>query len=242
MHQIPTQERLIAALDLPHYEQAESLVQSLYPTVQYFKIGMEMFYASGRPVAELVLRTGAKLFLDLKLHDIPNTVARALEQLTEIGAHMINVHIAGGEAMLVASREAVEKRAAQLGVPRPLLLGVTVLTSTTQEELQADGHPLSPKELVRRRAELALKTGLDGIVCSPLEAALVKEVSGGRLFTVTPGIRPISREDDQRRIATPTDAIKGGSDYLVVGRPIYAAADPLASAQAIQREIEEAVQ
>ena len=238
---IKINERLIVPLDLPNYEEAEAMVHLLSPTVTYFKVGMELYYAAGRNATNLVKHSKAKIFLDLKLHDIPNTVARALDQLTEIGVDMINVHISGGETMLKAAREAVETRAAHLGIDRPKLLGVTVLTSISDEDLQQDGYNETVLELVKRRTLLALECGLDGIVCSPKEAGLVKEVSAGKLFTVTPGIRLIEAGDDQKRVTTPEVAINGGSDYLVVGRPITQAADPLAAAREFQRIIEEAV-
>ncbi|MCL2497918.1 MAG: orotidine-5'-phosphate decarboxylase [Symbiobacteriaceae bacterium] len=239
MPELKPEERLIVALDVANHETAAQLVEQLTPAVSYFKIGLELFYAANRQTAQLVVASGAKLFLDLKLHDIPNTVSRAIVQLVEIGASMVNFHISGGRAMLEAAREAAERRAAQLGVPPPLLLGVTVLTSLAAEDLAAEGIALAPHLVVEKRTRLAWEAGLDGIVCSPQEAALVKEVSGGRLFTVTPGIRQADNADDHSRYTTPAVAIKGGSDYLVVGRPIYEAADPLAAALAIQQQIKE---
>ena len=234
-------DRLIVPLDVPHYEDAEQLYQLLSPEVHWFKVGYEMFYASGRSITDMLTRNNTQFFLDLKLHDIPNTVGKGMEQLVETGMSMVTVHTSGGKAMMMAAREAAEKRSTELGIPRPLLLGVTVLTSLSEEDLQADGFALSVAEIVRRRSVLAMESGLDGIVCSPAEASLVKEATGGKLFTVTPGIRPQAAGDDQQRVATPFAAIQSGSDYLVVGRPIYAAVDPLAAAQAVLKEIKEAL-
>ena len=241
MTKLLPQDRLIVPLDVPHYEDAELLYQLLSPSVRWFKVGYEMFYASGRSITDMLARNNTKFFLDLKLHDIPNTVGKGMEQLVETGMSMITVHTSGGQAMMMAAREAAEKRSAELGVPRPLILGVTVLTSLSAEDLAADGYNLTLAEIVHRRSVLALDSGLDGIVCSPAEASVVKEATGGKLFTVTPGIRPRAAVDDQRRVATPFEAIRGGSDYLVVGRPIYAAADPLVAAQSVLKEIEEAL-
>lgn len=220
-------DRLIVALDTPTLAQAEHLVEQLAPHVGYFKVGSELFLAAGTQAIAMVKRAGAKVFLDLKIHDIPNTVAKAVEQAVGYRVDMLTIH-ASGEAMMRAASEAAARRAEALGQPKPLVLGVTVLTSMTDEDLRAEGYPQSVAELVGIRARLAGKAGLDGLVCSPRELTLVKTES--KLLTVVPGIRPTERGDDQRRTSTPEIAIQAGADYLVVGRPITAAPDPSAAA------------
>ena len=239
MEQLNLRDRLIVALDYPDLPSAEHLVNSVSSQVGYFKVGFELYLAAGPKAIALAKQNDAKVFLDLKLHDIPNTVGKAVEQLINYGVNMMTVHISGGAAMIHAAREAAERRSAALGITRPLILGVTVLTSLNEEDLLQDGNSLGLDELVVRRALLAQANGADGVICSPREAALVKRFFGGTLYTVTPGIRMITVQDDQKRVTTPAAAMAGGSDYIVVGRAITAAEDPAAAVQAILQNMKE---
>jgi len=223
---IPVENRLIVPMDVESLEKAEILFSQIGHKVRFFKVGYELYYASGRKGIDLAKSNGAKIFLDLKLHDIPNTVGKAVEQLMNYGVDMLTLHISGGGPMLEAAREAAERRSAVLGIPRPILLGVTVLTSIGENDLQSDGIQIGLEELVIRRALFAQTHGVDGVICSPKEAASIKKMSGGGLITVTPGIRLTDEHGDQKRVTTPMEAMQGGSDYIVVGRPIYAAANP----------------
>jgi len=216
-------DRLIVALDVPDLAEAALLLARLRPLVRWFKVGSELFTAAGPRAVALVLESGGRVFLDMKYHDIPQTVGRAVASAGRLGVSMVNVHAAGGEAML---RAAAGARGA--GV---LLIGVTVLTS-----LQDD--PLTVADQARRVQE----AGLDGVVASAREAALIKQACGDRFLVVTPGIRPADApEDDQRRTATPGEAVAAGSDFLVVGRPITAARDPAQAAERILDEMRDAV-
>lgn len=226
MDRLSIENRLIVPMDVADFRQAEQLFEQVGRKARFFKVGYELFYGSGAKAVELAKSKGARVFLDLKLHDIPNTVAKAVEQLMNLGVDMLTLHISGGGPMLNAAREAAEKRSAQLGIARPLLLGVTVLTSIGEEDLRQDGIQLGLEELVIRRALFAQAHGIDGVICSPLEAASIKKMSGGGLVTVTPGIRLSDAHGDQKRVTTPADAMRNGSDFIVVGRPIYAAANP----------------
>ncbi|HEY8449627.1 MAG TPA: orotidine-5'-phosphate decarboxylase, partial [Bacillota bacterium] len=183
-----------------------------------------------------------RLFVDVKLHDIPNTVAGAARALAQRGAWLLTVHVAGGRAMCEAALAAAAEGAAQAGVPRPLVVGVTVLTSLDEAALGDElGHARPVADEVLRRAELAVRWGLDGVVCSPREAARVRAVIGPDRLLITPGIRPAgAASGDQARVATPAAAVRAGADYLVVGRPVHAAADPYAALLAIAREVEQA--
>ncbi len=231
-------DRLIVALDTSTLTQAEAMVRQLAPHVGCFKVGSELFLAAGVPAIEMVKRAGAKVFLDLKFHDIPNTVAKAVEQAVSYGVDMLTIHTSGGVAMMRAASEIAAQRALTLGLAKPLVLGVTVLTSMTDEDLRAEGYQQSVSELVGIRARLAEQAGLDGLVCSPQELAMVKAAS--KLLTVVPGIRPSDRGDDQRRTSTPNLAIGAGADFLVVGRPITAASDPSVAAQDILKQMNDA--
>lgn len=239
MQTLPAQDRLIVSLDLPNLRKAEELFEKIGNKPRFYKIGYEFFYGVGKRGLDLATRQGANIFLDLKLHDIPNTVSKAVEQLVSLNVKMLTLHISGGGAMMSAAREAAEKSSAQLGLERPLLLGVTVLTSMEQQDLILDGSSLDLDELVVRRALLAQSHGLDGVICSPKEAALIKKMSGGGLLTVTPGVRLSDDHGDQKRVMTPKEAMENGSDYLVVGRPIHGAADPAAAFDAIIENMKE---
>jgi orotidine-5'-phosphate decarboxylase len=234
---IAAKDRLAVALDLPDGDQAMQLVDRLGNTCQWFKVGMELYYAAGNKIVQQLRDRGFKVFLDLKLHDIPNTVAGAVRSTTHAGASLLTIHASGGAAMMTAAAEA----AAAPGSPR--LLAVTVLTSMDANELAGIGVSASPADQVLRLAKLAQKSGIDGMVCSAEEVAILRKETGPQTLLVIPGIRPAgSAVEDQKRIATPAQAIVDGASLLVVGRPITRAVDPAAAARAILEEIETAQQ
>jgi orotidine-5'-phosphate decarboxylase len=225
---IAPRERLIVALDLSSVEAAEALVARLGDVVSFYKIGYQLAYAGGLAYAQKLTGAGKQVFLDLKLHDIGNTVAQGVKSVARLGATFLTVH-----AYPQTMQAAVEAREGRLRI-----LGVMVLTSYDDDDLKAAGYEISVQALVARRAEQARALGVDGIVCSPEEAAKVRAVAGGGMALVTPGIRPAGAEaGDQKRIMTPAAAIAAGADYLVVGRPIVAVSDPRAAAEAIIAEI-----
>jgi orotidine-5'-phosphate decarboxylase len=230
-------QRLIVALDVPTADAALALADRLEDQCQWFKVGLELYVAAGPAIVEKLASRGHSIFLDLKLHDIPNTVASAVRATASLGAGMLTIHAAGGPAMLTAAREA----ALSLAAP-PQLLAVTVLTSMDQPQLSAIGVARTPQEQVALLASLGLEAGIRGFVCSPQEVATVRAIAGPEGVLVTPGIRPSGADKgDQQRIATPTYALDQGASYLVVGRPITQAADPLLAAEAILLEIAEAL-
>jgi orotidine-5'-phosphate decarboxylase len=221
-------ERLIVALDLSSVEAAEALVVRLGDAVSFYKIGYQLAYAGGLSYAQKLTGAGKQVFLDLKLHDIGNTVAQGVKSVAALGVTFLTVH-----AYPQTMQAAVEARGGALRI-----LGVTVLTSYDDNDLKAAGYETSVKALVARRAEQARALGIDGLVCSPEEAANVRAIAGVGMALVTPGIRPAGAvAGDQKRIMTPAAAIAAGADYLVVGRPIVAAPDPRAAAEAIVAEI-----
>lgn len=221
---------LIVALDFPSRTQAMALVQQLDPALCCLKVGSEMFTALGPDFIQELARNGYKIFLDLKFHDIPNTVAQACLSAAKLGVWMINVHASGGLAMMKAAVAALDSCEQN----RPLLIAVTVLTSMDSSELPAIGVEHSAEQQVARLALLAKQAGLDGVVCSAHEVPLVKQQCGEQFLTVTPGIRlPGDALDDQSRVMTPEHAVKLGSDYLVIGRPITRAPDPAKTVQSI---------
>jgi orotidine-5'-phosphate decarboxylase len=230
--------RLFVALDVETLAEAEALLDRLGETVPGVKIGNQLFTAAGPTAVERALKRGARVFLDLKYHDIPNTVAGAVREATRLGVFMLNVHASGGISMMRAAAEAAAKAASDFAVTRPIVLGVTVLTSLDRKALLSDvGVAASVEGHVLRLAERAQEAGLDGCVASPHEIGLLRRALGPRWTIVTPGIRPADRTDDQRRVATPASAVRAGADYLVVGRPITAAPDPAAAIRAIVEEI-----
>jgi len=226
------QDRLAVALDFPSSKAALELVDKLDGQCRWFKVGMELFYATGAGLVRSLRERGFEVFLDLKLHDIPNTVAGAVRSVTETGASLLTLHAAGGERMMQAAAEAAQRP----GAPR--LLAVTVLTSMDQADLAGIGITASPSEQVLRLAALAERSGITGMVCSPQEVAMLRsELTPGTMLVI-PGIRPSGGTvGDQRRVATPASAIRDGASLLVVGRPITQAADPAAAAAAILEEI-----
>ena len=230
---IPTAERVIVALDVPDMPGLTSFLDRLEGQPRFYKVGLELFLAEGARAVEAVRKRGGKVFLDLKLHDIPETVARAVAAATSLGAELLTVHAAGGLEMM--------RRAAESAKGRPGILGVTVLTSLSEEDLRADGIAGTMREAVVRRAKLAEKAGALGIVCSPQEVADVRAASD-TLALVVPGVRPAgAARGDQKRVATPSSAIAAGADYLVVGRPIRDAQNPAAAFAALAGEVESAL-
>jgi len=226
--------RIIVALDFPSDKPALALVDQLDPSRCRLKVGKELFTRSGPELVRTLGNRGFEVFLDLKFHDIPNTTAAAVSAAADLGVWMVNVHASGGEKMMAACRESLER----FGQQRPLLIAVTVLTSMTVDDLAAIGIADSPRAQVSRLATLTRNCGLDGVVCSAQEAPALKTEQGAGFKLVTPGIRPLSADrGDQQRIMTPSDALKAGSDYLVIGRPITQAADPPAALEAIHTEV-----
>jgi orotidine-5'-phosphate decarboxylase len=235
-------DKLIVALDIPSAEAGLRLAERLRGHVGMFKVGLENFTAEGPVLLRFLVAVKEKVFLDLKLHDIPNTVRAAARQAAQLGVSMFNVHAAGGRKMMEAALAgAQEGSAGRADGSRSLVLAVTVLTSLAGEDLAELGISGGPEEAVVRLALLARKAGLDGVVASPREVAALRRTLGPGFVIVAPGIRPAgAAPDDQARIATPEGAIRAGADYLVVGRPITEAPDPAAAADAIVREIDKA--
>jgi len=231
-------DRLIVALDVPDERSCERVLSALKGTVGFIKIGLELFTGCGPRIVEKALEGGLKVFLDLKFHDIPNTAARAVQNVAGLGVSIINVHCLGGIEMMRAAREALEKTCAIQA--RPLLVGVTVLTSHSEETFSKDlAVAGSLADSVKRLALLAQRAGLDGVVASPKEIGLIKEACGKDFRVITPGVRPAwAGANDQKRVMTPKEAIQAGADLIVVGRPIVAAENPREAAKRILEEME----
>ncbi len=216
-------QKVIVALDYDNQADALTFVDKIDPSSCRLKVGKEMFTLFGPEFVKELHKRGFSVFLDLKFHDIPNTCSKAVRAAAEMGIWMVNVHASGGERMMSASREILEP----YGSDRPLLIGVTVLTSMEQQDLAGIGLDIAPQEQVKRLAALTKNSGLDGVVCSAQEASMLKADLGKEFQLVTPGIRPAGADvGDQKRIMTPVDAITAGSDYLVIGRPITQAENP----------------
>ncbi len=225
---------IIVALDYPDSAQAEAMAAQLDPALCRVKVGKELFTRAGPAVVTALVQRGFDVFLDLKFHDIPNTVAAAVAAAAELGVWMVNVHASGGPAMMAAARASL----APLGQRAPLLIAVTVLTSMDAEQLAAIGINATPADHVLRLARLAQQCGMDGVVCSAEETELLRQQLGAAFQLVTPGIRPEgAARNDQNRIATPASALAAGSDYLVIGRPITRSIDPLQALQSIAAEV-----
>lgn len=225
---------IIAALDVATPEQALALATNIAPCVAAFKVGSELFTAAGPDIVRRLRELGAQVFLDLKFHDIPNTVARAVAAAVRLDVQMLTVHASGGLAMLRAAQEAAQQTAKELGRQPPLVLGVTVLTSADANTLAEVGCDPSPARQVERLAQLAVRAGLRGLVCSPLEIVMLRQLLPEGVQLVAPGIRTGGESpDDQKRTLTPREALEAGADWLVIGRPIYAAPDPRAAAERI---------
>ena len=225
--------RVIVALDYPDRAAAMALVERLQPGLCRLKVGKELFTRAGPQLVEELVARGFDVFLDLKFHDIPNTVASACHAAADLGVWMLNVHALGGERMLLAAREGCARAG-----HAPLLVAVTILTSMDAQDLAAVGLAGSPEENVLRLATLAQRCGLDGVVCSSRETTLLRERIGPDFTLVTPGIRPAgSQQDDQRRVMTPRQAISSGASYLVIGRPVTQADDPVSVLRTVNSEL-----
>ncbi|MEC0369984.1 orotidine-5'-phosphate decarboxylase [Paenibacillus chibensis] len=232
--------RLIVALDYPDAHQAKALLQELEGIPCYMKVGMQLYYAAGPDFVRELKTRGYKVFLDLKMHDIPNTVKGGAESITRLGVDMFNVHAAGGSEMMKAAMEGVDKALqSDASLRKPLVIAVTQLTSTGQDMLNQEiGIPGTVQDAVIRYAELTQAAGLDGVVASAQESGMIAEACGKDFVTVTPGIRPAgSDQGDQKRVLTPGEAIRGGSTYIVVGRPITGSEEPRAAAESIIKEM-----
>lgn len=233
-------ERVIVALDVPTLAEAEQLVKELLPEVSLFKVGMQLYYGHGPRVVEEIGRWGGRVFLDLKLHDIPHTVSEAVRVLARLGVAILTVHASGGREMLSRAVEAAREEAALAGLPAPVLLGVTVLTSLGQGDLAELGYGGQVRDLVVRLARLALQAGCGGVVASAREARVLRLAFGPDLVIVAAGIRPAwSGVDDQQRVMTPREALKAGVTHLVVGRPVTQAPDPRAALRRLLAELQD---
>jgi orotidine-5'-phosphate decarboxylase len=234
-------DRIIFALDVGDFESAREWVDRLKGRVGWFKIGLELFTATGPDIVKMVKDSDIKCFLDLKFHDIPNTVAGAVRSAVRTGADMMTVHLSGGRAMLQAAQDAAGDESGRLGSRRPLIVGVSVLTSLGSDDLTDIGVERNPADQVIHLAKLAASCRLDGMVCSAEDLAHIRRQVPAGLMLVTPGIRPGgSQTGDQKRVATPSAALQAGADLLVIGRPISGAPDPSKAVQQIVEEMEAA--
>jgi len=226
--------RLIFALDVDSLGEAEKLVEQLAREVGVFKVGKQLFLSAGPEVVRMIQRHGADVFLDLKFHDIPYTVARAGIEAARLGVRFFDLHASGSFEMMEKTQAEVSRACRREGIRRPKILAVTVLTSLGATDLRRVGVPDDVEHQVGRLARLARRAGMDGVVASPLEIARIRRSSGRGFLIVTPGVRPATADhDDQKRVTTPGDAMRAGADYLVIGRPIQNATDPLATAREI---------
>ena len=232
-------DRLIVALDVTSEEKAIDMLDKLKNDVKLFKVGFELFSACGPRIIEIIKEKDCDVFLDLKFHDIPNTVAKAAASVTGLGVFMLNVHALGGYDMMKETQEVVANEAQKLKIRKPKVIAVTILTSTGGNELKKIGIDDNMEKEVLRLAALAKKAGLDGVVASSVEVRLIREDMGRDFLIVTPGIRPgCVASHDQKRVATPKKALEAGADYIVVGRPILEAKDPAEAARDILKEME----
>jgi orotidine-5'-phosphate decarboxylase len=224
---------IVVALDFDNTSQTLDLVDRLDPNRCRLKVGKELFTSAGPQLVETLQTKGFDVFLDLKFHDIPNTCAKAVKAAANMGVWMVNVHASGGQRMMEAAREALESFQ-----QKPILIGVTVLTSMEQQDLAGIGLDIEPQQQVKRLAELTKLSGLDGVVCSAQEASMLKQQCGQDFQLITPGIRPsFAQQGDQRRVMTPAEAMSAGVDYMVIGRPITQAKDPIEALALIEQEI-----
>ena len=236
-------KRIIFAMDVDDFSQAQDWVEQLHEKVGLFKIGKQLFTRCGPEVVRMVRERGGEVFLDLKYHDIPNTVAKAAVEACKLGVQMFNVHALGGLEMMQATVKEVSDYCTANSVERPILLAVTILTSSTDETLRKIGIERPVTEMVPRLAALAKEAGFDGVVASPQEVALIRAACGDDFYIVTPGVRPaFAALDDQKRVTTPAAAIAAGASHLVIGRPISAAADPQQAASLVLEEVAGALQ
>lgn len=234
-------DRIVLALDVDSAEEAMQLVKELKDYVGVFKIGMQLYNSTGPDIVKMVNQLGGKVFVDLKFHDIPNTAGSAAKVMTRLNAFMFNVHAAGGRAMMKRVAEDSRDEAVKQGKEMPLVLGVTVLTSISQKEMQEDMFikDMNVEDLVTKWSLMAKESGLGGVVCSPQEIKAIRQACGPEFKIVTPGIRPAwAATNDQKRITTPRQALDMGADYMVIGRPITKAENPREAAQKIIDELE----
>lgn len=229
--------RLIFALDVDHFEEAIHWVRLLKEYVGFFKVGSQLFCHSGSKIIDWIQRQGKEIFLDLKYHDIPNTVARASEEVTKLGVSMLNLHAQGGKVMIEKAVDAVRLKAEELEIPRPKILAVTILTSLNQEDLENLGFAGTLQGHVLSLAKIAIDAGVDGVIASPHEISLLRSSLGKDFIIVTPGIRLEGSEDDQKRTMTPKEALEAGADYIVLGRIIRKAKDPVGTLERLIEEI-----
>lgn len=235
---IKADDRIIVALDVDNFEKMITMAMRLGDSVSFAKVGMELFYSAGNETVLFLRASGKKVFLDLKFHDIPNTVAASVATLTRLGASVLSLHAAGGRAMLSAAAESAKAAAEKYGVERPRLVAITALTSFDEVGWQEIGGQLPIRDHVLKLAELAQSSGVDGVVASPREAEIIRDLCGPDFLIITPGIRPASAEiNDQKRIATPSEALRLGASQLVIGRPITAAENPRQAVKQILAEI-----
>ena len=228
-----TTSPIVVALDFPTQEQALAMADQLDPKLCRVKVGKELYTATGPVILEQLHKRGYDVFLDLKFHDIPNTCAKAVGVAADLGVWMVNVHASGGQKMMEAARNELEKK-----THKPLLIGVTVLTSMERSDLAGIGLDIEPMEQVERLAKLTQLSGLDGVVCSAREVALIRQICGKDFLTVTPGIRPEGSDvGDQKRVMTPKQAIEAGVDYMVIGRPIVQANDSVVACERILKTL-----
>ena len=236
-------DRLIFALDVDNLEDARNWVTLLSDKVGVFKVGKQLFTKCGPEVVHLIQDGGGQVFLDLKYHDIPNTVAMAGLEAFRLGVKIFNVHALGGYEMMAKLVEEIDKVCPRGNPDRPILLAVTILTSSNEETLRGVGIDRPVEVMVPKLAKLAMDAGMDGVVASPKEVGLIRDACGDDFAIVTPGVRPtFSSKDDQKRITTPGEAIRSGADYLVIGRPISAADNPAEAASLILAEMQDALQ
>ena len=241
---LPAKERLIVALDVDSVAEAETLVSRLQDQVGVFKVGMQLYNSVGPDIVRRIQNSGGRVFLDLKLHDIPNTVGQASVALTRQRVFMFNIHTAGGSEMMKKAVDMTRQEVADSVIPLPLVIGVTVLTSINQAILENEmGVPRSVEEQVVHWARLAKESGLNGVVASPKEIRAIRAECGNDFLIITPGVRPAwAAVNDQKRVMTPREAVEAGASYLVVGRPITGAADPDEAAKRIVKEMEEGLE
>jgi len=238
---IRARDRLIVALDVDHAIDARRVVDELRDMVGGFKVGLQLFAAAGPEFVRELCKSELRVFLDLKFHDIPNTVVKAGVETARLGVWMFNVHASGGNEMMSRTVSEVSEFCSKTSIARPLIIGVTVLTSSSDDALGEIGIKATAAEQVVRLAKLSEAVGLDGVVASPLEAAIIRRECGANFKIVTPGVRPINAtSDDQKRVSSPAEAVRNGSDYLVVGRPVIGAADRTAAVSDILLEISSA--
>lgn len=232
-------ERIITALDVSSMEELKTTVETLGDSISFYKVGMELFYSVGPDSVRYLKEQGKRVFLDLKVHDIPNTVGQSLRALTRLGADFMTIHGTGGRAMMEAAMQAVCEEASRLHIARPRVLAVTVLTSIDEDAWQEIGGKYDIGQSVKRLARLAREAGVDGTVSSPYEAKAIREMNGEDFLIVTPGIRPsFAVVNDQKRFTTPAQALREGASHLVIGRPITKAENPREAAEKILAEIQ----